>query len=171
MNQFKHKPTDHTVAPLSLHQIKSVSKKKKDVDEKPYEYWLKKNWYYHKLIINFYRFVIPEGSSVLQINCKNGYLLDAVKPLFGVGIESDETIIASTRHQYPLYQFYTGLEKVPARCTFDYIMLSLVTMEIEDIQGLFQQLQAYCHPGTRIIIDTYSYLWEPILWITQKLGL
>ncbi|MDR3551185.1 MAG: hypothetical protein P4L31_07265, partial [Candidatus Babeliales bacterium] len=47
---------------------------------KPFDYWLKKNSYYHKQVIKFYTFVIPEGSSVLHINCKNGYLLNAIKP-------------------------------------------------------------------------------------------
>jgi hypothetical protein len=44
-------------------------------------------------------------------------------------------------------------------------------MEVYDIQQLFEDLKPFIHPGTRIVVDSYSYLWEPVLWITQKLNL
>ncbi len=139
---------------------------------KPFSYWLKKNWYYHQRVINFYRFHISAGFSILQINCKNGYLLDALKPSFAVGIDDDHASIAQAREQYPVYAFHHGpLAALDLAHQFDYIILSLATMEVDDIQTLFYQLHRFCHPGTRIIIESYSYLWAPILWLTEKLGL
>ena len=44
-------------------------------------------------------------------------------------------------------------------------------METEDIQRLLEGIHRFCGPKTRIIIDAYSYLWKPILWLTQVLRL
>ena len=140
--------------------------------EPSFDYWLKKNNYYHQQVMNFYRFVIPQDVSVLQINCKNGYLLDAVKPSYGVGIDTDQLCIEHARQRYPDYIFYQGdIAKIPQQKPFDYIIVSLMTMKVDDIQVLLQDIRRLCHPGTRIIVDTYSYLWEPVLGITKRLGL
>ncbi|MDR3551296.1 MAG: glycosyltransferase [Candidatus Babeliales bacterium] len=141
-------------------------------DEKPFDYWLKKNSYYHKQVIKFYTFVIPEGSSVLHINCKNGYLLNAIKPSYGVGVDEDAACIASAQDSYLGYVFHQGsIDSLSDQDPFEYIILGLATMETYDIQELLQSIQRFCNPSTRIIIDTYSSLWEPVLRLTQALGL
>ena len=138
---------------------------------KPFDYWLKKNRYYHHRLITFFQFTIPKQSKVLQINCKNGYLLDSVQPSVGIGVDEDQNALRTAKSRYPQYTFYSGgIQNIPSDQTFDYIILTSVTMEANDIQQLFKKLQRFCHKKTRIIIDTYSYFWEPILWITQKLG-
>ncbi len=137
-----------------------------------YEYWLKKNWYYHAYIDHFYQFVIPKGANVLQIGCKTGSKLAAVQAAHGVGLDEDNANIQMARHKYPQYQFHVGtLQNITLDEQFDYIILSSVTMEVYDIQQLFEALQKYCHNRTRIVIDFYSALWEPALWLLQKLGL
>jgi len=141
------------------------------VHTKPFHYWLKQNRYYHQQVIKFYRFVIPEGSTVLQINAKNGYMLDAVKPLQGIGVEQNSACIQEAQQKYPHYSFYTSLDAVAQTQTVDYIILSLATMETYDIQELLVSIKPFCRPGTRIVVDTYNSLWEPILRLTQALGL
>src|SRR3990172_6898887 len=146
MNQHKQKSKRPTAASFDVKPVASVtSQEKKAAHQKPFEYWLKKNWYYHKQLINFYRFVIPEGAAVVHINGNNGYLLDAIKPLQGVGIEADESILIAARQQHPAYKFYSSLTDISSHHTFDYIILSLVTMESDDIQELFQHVQTYAH--------------------------
>lgn len=146
-------------------------KLKKDIGE-GFDYWLRKNRYYHHRLKKFYQFNIPTGCDVLQVGCHNGYLLDAVKPAYGMGIDFDESTIAIARNLYPHHDFIVGgLNDIPRNLVFDYIILSGITMQIEDIHQFFMSLQRVCHPGTRIIIDSYSYLWEPLLWVTQKLKL
>jgi SAM-dependent methyltransferase len=141
-------------------------------EEKPYIYWVKKNWYYHTYLRNFFYAMIPEHTRVLHINCKTGYILSHIKPLYGVGIDTDPTTIAYAQEQYPELHFFQGtLQTVPLSGTFDIIILSFVTMEVEDIQHELQQLHQYCHAGTRVIIQTYNQLWEPLLWITKKLNI
>lgn len=140
--------------------------------DKSFDYWLKKNKYYHDQIIKFYQFVVPQGSTVLQINCANGYLLNALKPSWGVGIDIDQSCIEQARQQYPDYTFFWGdFETLPQQEPFDYIILSLATMHTYDIQDLLISLRRFCKPSTRILLDHYSYLWEPVLDVTRKLRL
>lgn len=139
---------------------------------KSFDYWLRKNPYYHHRLKKFYQFHIPPGYHVLQVGCHNGYLLDAVKPTYGMGIDTDEQAITQAQEAYPQYEFRVGtVEDIPRTLAFDYIILSCHTMCIEDIHHFFILLQRVCHAGTRIVIDTYSYLWEPFLWMAQKMGL
>ena len=144
----------------------SVTQKK----TKPFDHWLKKNRYYHKNIVQFYKFVVPQHSRVLQVGCKNGYVLHALNPIVGVGVDDNGYARETAQERYPDFQFFSDLAEIPHQ-TFDYILLTSVTMEQYDIQDLFCRLQPFCNRSTRIIVDSYSYLWEPVLWVTQKLGL
>jgi len=139
--------------------------------KKTFSYWINKNKYYHNFLLSIYRFIVPQGASVLHINCKNGYFFDALKPSLGFGVDADPDEIAYAQKRYPEYQFYCGTLEDVSPQTFDYIILSAVTLEVYDIQQLFERLQKFCSPKTRIVVATYSYLWEPILWFAQKLGL
>lgn len=145
--------------------------KKKATESKPFSYWLEKNHYYHYRLKKCYRNMIPEGMRVLALQCKNGYLLDAVKPSYGVGVDTDLAMISEAKETYGRYQFYHGtLADIDEQMPFDYIILSHVT-EVHDVQALFESLKPYCHTGTRIIIDSISSLWQPFAWCAQKLGL
>ncbi len=148
----------------------SVKNNNRSTWHQPFSYWLKKNSYYHKQLLKFYTFVIPQGRRVLQINGKNGYVLDAVRPSWGVGVDADEQYTHEAQATYPHLTFVTDLAQISAQ-QFDYIILSSITLETYDIQDLFVSLQPFCHPGTRLVIDSYSYFWEPLLRLTQKLGL
>lgn len=146
--------------------------KKKAQESKPFSHWLEKNHYYHHRLKKFYRFTVPEGMRVLALQCKNGYLLDAVKPGYGVGVDTDLAMITEAKETYARHNFYHGtLADIQERLPFDYIMLSSVTMDAYDVQSLFESLKPFCHAGTRIVIDTHSYLWQPILWCAEKLRL
>lgn len=140
--------------------------------EHSYDYWVKRNWYYHSLVARLYCSFIPKQTKVLQVSCKNGFLLAATNPLYGIGVDEDLSCIMQAKKNYPEHQFYAGnLNDVSSDQKFDYIMVSLATMETDDVQELFEKLHRFCHDKTKIVIDFYSLLWEPVLWITQKLSL
>lgn len=152
-------------------QVKPIEKKI-CYDEKPYNYWLEKNHYYHHRIKKFYRFVVPEGARVLVLSCKNGYLLDAVNPSFGVGIDTDAALIQQARQRYPRHTFVLGgIADLSVSEPFDYIMLSGMSSQIYCMQTLLASLKPLCHARTRLVIDTYNRLWGPLLWLAQKLGI
>ena len=109
---------------------------------------------------------------VLALQCKNGYLLDAVKPSCGVGVDTDLAMITQAKETYARHNFYHGtLADVQERLPFDYIMLSSATMDAYDVQSLFESLKPFCHAGTRIVIESQSYVWRPALWCAERLGL
>ena len=168
MNKQKHSKKEIISAVKIKKTILSSRKPKKS---KPaFDHWLKKNKYYHKNIVKFYKFVVPEQSRVLHVNCKNGYVLDALNPIVGVGIDDDADALETAKQRHEGFQFFSDLRSVPEQ-TFDYIILTSVTMEEYDIQDQFCRLRPFCTSSTRIVVDSYSYLWEPILRVTQRLKL
>lgn len=135
-----------------------------------YTYWVEKNWFYHQRMISFYQHAVPQGMRVLQIGSKTGIILDAVKPSYGVGVEWQSDDLSYARTQYQQYIWLSSLAELSSQ-KFDYIILSSAVMEVYDVQHLFETLQPYCDRHTRIIIDTYSPMWEPILWLAYTLKL
>lgn len=149
-----------------------VAPKKVITDDTPFSYWLDKHHYYYYRLKKWYRFAVPEGSEVLLVQCKNGYLLDAIKPSYGVGIDTNAAVINEAKTMYPRLDFYTGtIADLPLKKTFDYIILSSVTADCYDAQALLESLKPFCHAGTRIIIDSLSGIWQPLLLLAQKCGL
>ena len=51
--------------------------------------WRKRNSYYYRWLDRIYRFVVRPNSRVLHLGCQCGDLLAAVKPSYGVGIDTD----------------------------------------------------------------------------------
>ncbi len=136
------------------------------------ETWLRKNRYYHAELERFYCFTIPKGASVLEIGCGIGQLLHAVEPSRGVGIDISERMIEKARYQYPQYTFYVAdAQNVQLEETFDYIILSDLIGNLTDIQQTFANIHHLCRPDTRVIINYYNFLWEPLLKIGEKCSL
>ena len=54
---------------------------------------------------------------------------------------------------------------------FDYILISDLIGDLEDIDNLFKNLHSFCNKETRIIISYYSALWWPILKFIEFLKL
>lgn len=56
---------------------------------------------YHNRLSEFFRFLIPEGSHVLEVGCGGGGLLAALKPSRGVGVDFCPEMIALARQNHP----------------------------------------------------------------------
>lgn len=134
----------------------------------------KKDWsgYYHKRLQRVYKFLIPEGSKVLEIGCGKGDLLASLNPALGVGVDFSVEMIRSAKGRYPSIKFLKGnAQSLPeSNETFDFIILSDLINDIWDVQGVLTQLSAFSNPKTRIILNFYSRFWEVPLKIAQKLG-
>jgi len=134
--------------------------------------WRKRNRYYWKKKIEYLRFLVPAGESVLLFGCEDGELLDALSPRRGVGVDRSDTLLAAARvrygaHEYVLEEGFlaTGGER------FDYIVLDEVAGRIDDLFVFLQALVAHCNPTTRIIIVQHNYLWRPIFRVAEFLRL
>lgn len=161
------KQTDNLKKFISITNSQDNTKK---VNQSPFDYWFKRHRYYHQLVTRFYQSMVPKKSRVLHIQCTNGSILQKINPKTGVGVEKDVLSRSIIQKQYPQYMFYSAIKEIPEQ-KFDYILLSFATMQAEDIHYLFLSLQRFCHPDSRIIVESYHSFWSPILWLTQKVGI
>jgi len=134
--------------------------------------WIRKNWYYNKKIIDFMRFHIPKKSSILEIGSGTGFLLNALYPIKGTGIDFSRNMTDIADRKYPHLRFINS-DAIDYKLNekFDYIIISDTLGYLEDIQGVLRNLRQNCNNRTRIIITTYNYLWDPILRFFEQIGL
>jgi SAM-dependent methyltransferase len=134
--------------------------------------WKKRNAYFYRELTEFYRFQIPEGTTVLEVGCGTGELLASMRPSRGVGVDISPAMVEIASKKYPDLEFRVmDAASEPFRESFDYVILSSLLGELEDIQAFLENLKGATHPGTRIIVDYYNYLWEPILKFGEWVGL
>ncbi|MEW5895783.1 MAG: glycosyltransferase [Candidatus Omnitrophota bacterium] len=134
--------------------------------------YIKKNSYYYQLLFGYYRYLIPEKKRILEIGSGTGELLNALNPSYGVGIDVSGEMVHIAQSKFTHLKFYSGqVHEVDLSETFDYIILSGVLGESDDIQSLLQHLHKFATKDTRIIIEYYSYLWQILLKGAERLRL
>lgn len=127
---------------------------------------------YHERLAEVYRFWVAPGQRVLELGCGKGDLLAALDPSKGVGVDFSPEMIQRARVLHPSITF------IEADChnlqilegPFDVIILSDLVDDIWDVQQVFTHLSRLCHERTRIILNSYSRVWELPLLIAGKLG-
>lgn len=135
------------------------------------DYWKKRNRFYHQKIEHLCKFLIPENKKVLELGCGTGDLLYKLNPSYGMGVDISENMIKIARKKYPKLKFIVNdAQDLSIRGTFEYIVVSDLIGNLEDIQKTFEELAKISSDKTRIIITYYNYLWEPVLILLEKLG-
>lgn len=134
--------------------------------------WQTWGTYYHQRLAEVHRFLIPPGARVLELGCAMGDLLAAVRPAVGVGVDFSPEMLARARRRHPELRFVLAdAHEADLGETFDYIILSDLLNDAWDVQTLLRRVAAHCTPRTRVVLNSYSRLWElPLSW-TEKLGL
>ena len=138
--------------------------------------WIARNTYFHNEDIRYMRFLIPKGLSVLDLGCGTGQLLAALESSRGVGIDFSVGMIEVARRNYPDLEFRVGdVEDASVLAAldgpFDVIVLSDTIGSLNDCESMLGNLHGLCSRDTRLVIAYYSYLWEPVLTLAEKLGL
>jgi ubiquinone/menaquinone biosynthesis C-methylase UbiE len=134
--------------------------------------WLPIVSYYQLRLAAIYQFLIPKGASVLEIGCAQGDLLAAVKPARGVGVDFSPKMIerAQTRHAH--LSFVEGdAHELPLEERFDYIICADLLNELWDVQRVLQECARVSKPSTRLIVNTYSRIWELPRRLGERLGI
>ena len=127
--------------------------------------------YYHRLLQKYFSFLVTPQRRVLEVGCGLGDLLAATKPAFGVGVDFSPATLDLAAKRHPGLHFELGEAGVfthPGR--FDYILLSDLVNDLDDVQQLLERLQAVSSEGTRLILNFFNNLWRPILYTAEKLG-
>lgn len=138
---------------------------------------------YHHRLLEIYRFLVPPGKRILEIGCAEGKLLAALEPSYGVGVDFSNGMIAAAQERYPQNE-YSHLRFIQADahtlCSggcfdgeepFDFIIFSDTLNELWDVQAALDQAALLSHPGTRLIFNFYSRLWELPLKAARGLNL
>jgi SAM-dependent methyltransferase len=121
---------------------------------------------------------VPPGQSVLDIGCGAGHLLAALRPSRGVGIDLSAPAVAAARgaHGSDRLSFVQGDGTDPDLIRrldgpFDVILLVNVVTHLKDVQAALEALHPVCQARTRIVIYSYSRLWQPIMRLAELMGL
>jgi len=127
--------------------------------------------FYHDLLKNHFRFLVPAGSRVLEVGCGLGDLLAALEPARGVGIDFSPAMITIAREQHPELEFHVAEAatfEVSER--FDHILLSDLVNDLPDVQAVLSHLHEHAHARTRLVMNFFNTLWRPILSLAIKMG-
>jgi SAM-dependent methyltransferase len=138
-------------------------------EERP---WRRRNRTYHRLIEQIFRFQIPRGSRVLEIGSGSGDLLAALEPTAGVGVDVSAAMADLARSRHPEVRFEVAAgEELNLGETFDYIVLSDLMPFVHDILALFERVAAHSHGRTRVVVNSYSRVWRPVIRLAELLRL
>lgn len=134
--------------------------------------WRARNRFYHARLIEYLRFVVPEGESVLLLGAEDGTMLHALRPSRGVGVDCSPSMTALARQRHPQYQHLTAPDYASElEESFEYIVLNGITGEVHDLFTLLQRIMSLCTPTSRVVIVQTNYLWRPVLRLAVRLGL
>ncbi len=127
---------------------------------------------YHRRLKKIFQACVHPGQRILEIGCGQGDLLAALKPTFGVGIDLSDEMIRHAGTKFANLEFIQAdIHRLPLDTTFDVIILSDLVNDLWDVEAAFRQLQKVSRPDTRLIINTYSRLWEAPLALARRFGL
>src|SRR6516162_9252350 len=141
------------------------------------EGWITRNRYYYGLLTRLLRFVVKTDKTVLSVRCGTGYHLAAVSPKRGKGIDSCTEMLEIARQRNPSFEFVVAFpdkdefpEVFQPREKFDYILFSNIGDTVDVLQAL-RNFRPLCLRHTRLLIESYNHLWEPLVRIAEWLGM
>lgn len=133
--------------------------------------WLRRNAYFYDLMARAFAFFVEPGERVLNVRCQTGWMLKAVRPSEGVGVELTDEMIAVAARENPQFRYIKGFpESAAVEGVFDSIIVA-DPGEIVDVQAALQSLRRRCHRSTRLYIYGYNPLWENLLKLAESAGL
>jgi SAM-dependent methyltransferase len=134
--------------------------------------WRKRNAAYHEQIASLTRFAVPPGERVLEIGSGSGWLLDALRPSDGVGVDVSPGMVEAARERFPHLRFVEAAgEEVDLGEQFDFVVMSDLMPFVHDLLALFRRVAAHSHPRTRVVVSSYSTVWKPVIRLAEWLRL
>jgi ubiquinone/menaquinone biosynthesis C-methylase UbiE len=134
------------------------------------EYWRGWGKHYHQQLARIYSHNIPANQRVLEIGCGDGSLLAGLSPAKGVGVDFSAEMCRRAKSIHPELEIILGdAHYLPLDGEFDFIILSDLINDVWDVQVVFNQIGRLAGKNTKIVINSYSKLWEIPLIIGQKL--
>ena len=133
--------------------------------------WIEKNWYYYDSLKRLLCRLAEPGKRVLNIRCQTGFLLAAMKPSSGAGVEISSEMVEIARRENPGFEYSQSFpEQFAPSGVFDYILFNDIG-ETVDVQRALLALRPACERHTRLLIYTYNHLWQPLVSLAERLGM
>ena len=139
-----------------------------------YDDYKRRNWYYYRRLKTLLQRFIPPGKRVLEVGCGTGEVLVCLAPSFGVGIDVSSNMIeiARKKHTGKRMRFITAdIVSFRAKKEFDYLCMADVVEHLSDPEKSFAAIRKCMGIKTLLVNVMANPLWEPILIITEKIGL
>lgn len=135
------------------------------------EKWRKRNLYYYEDVERFFSFLVRSQSSVLEIGSGLGYLLHAVKPEAGLGIDVSPALVESSQIRFPELKFWVeNIEEFQPPQKFDYILMANTISYLGNIQKGLHNIEKACDDNSRLVLTFHNPAWEPILKFATLVG-
>jgi SAM-dependent methyltransferase len=117
--------------------------------------------YYRTRLSQIYRFLIPSDMRVLEVGCGQGDLLASVRPSYGVGIDLSPLMVQRAQRRHPeIHYLQADAHSLDLKEQFDFIICSDLFNDLWDVQCVLDSIARHAHPSTRLIVNTYSRVWE-----------
>lgn len=141
-----------------------------EYDRRPGPSWAARA--YSHMLGHYYRLLVPEGASVLEVGCGAGTLLASLsnRDVTGVDVSAGQIALARAAVPHGAFHVQAG-ETLALDRTFDVIILSDTLNLAGDVQGLLARLHRVSHPRTRLLLNFQNQLWRPLLSFASLLGL
>ncbi|MFM8545540.1 MAG: glycosyltransferase [Vulcanococcus sp.] len=136
----------------------------------------RRNRAYYADLERLHQLLVAPGLRVLEIGCGLGDLLAELQPSHGVGVELDPELAAAAQQRHPQLRIVAADAETitPASLgesePFDVILLPNTLNTLQDVQGVLERLEAFCHPRTRLVVSFHNWLWQPLLKAAEGLG-
>ncbi len=128
--------------------------------------------FYHQLLQQYYRFLIPPGLRVLELGCGHGNLLAALQPAAGVGVDFSGAMLQFARQKHPHLIFIRAdVHELPLKGKFDVIILSDLVNDLWDVQQVLEKILPLTHSGTRLVLNFFNNIWRVPLAVIKQLKL
>lgn len=128
--------------------------------------------HYHRRLARIYRFLIPAGSSVIELGSGDGDLLAALDPKRGVGVDFSSANVALARSRHPDLEFIEAdVHELEMNETFDYVIISDLANDVWDIQSMLEQVTRLCRADTRVVLNFFNKLWQLPIAVARASGL
>jgi len=130
--------------------------------------------YYWNEISDYLNYFSHQDISVLEIGCGNGDLLAKIQGNKKTGIDYCENYItwAKEKHSDKTIEFLQmDANNIQLNQKYDLIIISNLIGFVDDIQHVFEEVKKCCHANTKVIVQYYNSIWEPIIKLSENLGL
>ncbi|MBI3165287.1 MAG: methyltransferase domain-containing protein, partial [Chloroflexi bacterium] len=137
------------------------------------DHWRGMGRWYHRRLIEIYRYLVSPNQRILEIGCGMGGLIANLQPSHGVGVDFSAEMLERAKQRHPNIEYHNldAHDLSNLEGTFDVIIFSDSVNDLWDVQRALEQVKKFCTPHTRLILNFYNHLWQIPLTIAQSLNL